>query len=303
TEFSTLTTGTVNGIDILIISSTTSNTSHFTPLTTSEQNVLFDFAQGGGCAILLPDNSTFGGAGTPAANESLIDPFGLDIGGTLPGKVLATVPNPSVSTITNGPFGVVSSFSQNVPGGLTNLGSFASSLAVNPLGDALAVIEAGVLGPRSGRVVIYSDVNMFGDSDAAGFFSENQALFLNTIQFCGVRIATAVTIDIKPGSFPNSINLGSQGTIPVAIFSSPSFDATIIDPLTVTLANASVRLKGNGNPMASFEDVDGDGLLDVIVHIDTSTLMLTEADTEAVLEAQTVGGQRIVGRDSVRIVP
>ncbi|MBI3663134.1 MAG: hypothetical protein HY234_08815 [Acidobacteria bacterium] len=45
-----------------------------------------------------------------------------------------------------------------------------------------------------------------------------------------------VEIDIKPDSFPNSINLGSGGTVPVAIFSSPSFDARTIDPLTVSLA-------------------------------------------------------------------
>lgn len=33
---------------------------------------------------------------------------------------------------------------------------------------------------------------------------------------------TLVQIDIKPGSDPNSINLGSKGTIPVAIFSTPT---------------------------------------------------------------------------------
>jgi hypothetical protein len=39
-----------------------------------------------------------------------------------------------------------------------------------------------------------------------------------------------VTIDIKPGSYPNSINLGSAGVVPVAIFSNESFDATTINP-------------------------------------------------------------------------
>ena len=113
---------------------------------------------------------------------------------------------------------------------------------------------------------------------------------------------TAV-IDIKPGSFPNSINLGSQGNVPVAIFSSPSFDATTIDPSTVTLASAPVKLKGKGNPMASSEDVNGDGLLDLIVHVDTSTLALTDTSVDAVLEAQTTSGQIVIGTDSVRIVP
>ncbi len=48
-----------------------------------------------------------------------------------------------------------------------------------------------------------------------------------------------VTIrDIKPGSFPNSINVGAGGNVPVAIFSSSTFDATTVDPTTVTLASA-----------------------------------------------------------------
>jgi len=53
-----------------------------------------------------------------------------------------------------------------------------------------------------------------------------------------------VSIDIKPGSDVNSINLGSNGTIPVAIFSTVDFDATTVDPLTVMLADASVKVEG-----------------------------------------------------------
>ena len=112
-----------------------------------------------------------------------------------------------------------------------------------------------------------------------------------------------VSIDIKPGSFPNTINLGSGGTVPVAIFSTASFDARTVDPLTVTLASAPVKLKGKGTPMASFEDVNGDGLLDLVVHVETTALQLSASDTVAVLEGQTTGGTMIRGNDSVRVVP
>jgi len=112
-----------------------------------------------------------------------------------------------------------------------------------------------------------------------------------------------VQIDIKPGSFPNSINLGSQGTVPVAIFSTATFDARMVDPLSITLANASVALKGKGTPMASFQDVNQDGLLDLVVHVDTQALQLTVGDTVAILEGQTFDGRRIRGSDSVRVVP
>ena len=54
---------------------------------------------------------------------------------------------------------------------------------------------------------------------------------------------TQVDIDIKPYSFPNSINLGLQGVIPVAILSTTDFDVTDeltgVDPETVMLAGSS----------------------------------------------------------------
>ena len=112
-----------------------------------------------------------------------------------------------------------------------------------------------------------------------------------------------VTIDIKPGSYPNSINLGSHGNVPVAILGSADFDATSIDPLSVALAGAGVKMKGKGTPMYSFDDVNGDGIMDMIVHVETEALELTTYDEDAVLEGMTYDGKRIKGVDSVRIVP
>ena len=112
-----------------------------------------------------------------------------------------------------------------------------------------------------------------------------------------------VTIDIKPGSYPNSINLGSNGSVPVAIFSTPTFDARTVIPASVTLAGASVKLRGNGTPMSSVQDVNGDGLPDLVVHVSTEALQLTASDAEAVLEGQTIDGRRIRGTDTIRVVP
>ena len=120
-----------------------------------------------------------------------------------------------------------------------------------------------------------------------------------------IRLAAAidVRVDIKPGIQPNSINLGSNGVVPVAIVSTVSFDARTVNPSSVTLAGSHVRLKGKGTPMASVEDVDRDGLPDLVVHVSTEALQLTDADALAVLEGLTHDGIPIIGADSVRIVP
>lgn len=115
-----------------------------------------------------------------------------------------------------------------------------------------------------------------------------------------------VTVDIKPGAFPNSINLGSNGGVPVAILSTSTFDATRIDPTTVTLADAAVKVKGKGTPMASAQDVNSDGLMDLVVHVSTEGLALTGTDTQAYFEGRTFpqfGGTLVIGVDSIRVVP
>jgi hypothetical protein len=131
--------------------------------------------------------------------------------------------------------------------------------------------------------------------------SEIQAIY-NAGSAGKCRVIT-VAIDIKPGSLPNSINLGSNGVVPVAILSSVVFDATTVDPTTITLADASVRLRGNGTPIASFEDVNNDRRLDLVVQVNTEALQLSDGDTQATLTGQTFDGKSITGTDSVRIVP
>lgn len=131
----------------------------------------------------------------------------------------------------------------------------------------------------------------------------NNKVFLGSMVVAPAVTTLRVGIDIKPGSFPNSINLGSGGNVPVAILSSAEFDATTVDPLSVTLESSPVVLRGNGTPSTSAQDVNGDGLVDLVVHVATSTLKLTTQDTEAVLQGRTYAGLAIAGTDTVNIVP
>jgi hypothetical protein len=114
-----------------------------------------------------------------------------------------------------------------------------------------------------------------------------------------------VNIDIKPGSYPNSINLGSKGVIPVAILSSETFDATVVDPETVTLAGSSVGVRGKGNKLMSHsEDVNGDGSIDLMVQVETENLDEGQfQDGMACISGFTYDGGEIAGCDEIAIVP
>jgi len=111
-----------------------------------------------------------------------------------------------------------------------------------------------------------------------------------------------VGIDIKPGAFPNTINLKSGGFVQVAILSTSSFDAQTLNPLTISLAGASVKVKGQGDPMISAQDVNGDGLLDLVVRINIDELQISATDTQATLTGETFEGQLVRGVDSVKVV-
>lgn len=111
-----------------------------------------------------------------------------------------------------------------------------------------------------------------------------------------------VSIDIKPGSETNPINPKSRGNVPVAIFGTSDFDVAAIDLSTVTLAGAPVKLKKKGVLMTSFEDVNNDGIVDLMVHFETAALQLSTMDTEAVLEGETFNGTRIRGADTVKVI-
>jgi hypothetical protein len=106
-----------------------------------------------------------------------------------------------------------------------------------------------------------------------------------------------VTIDIRPGTSPNNINLGSRGVVPVAVLSTPEFDAGTVSPVSVIFAGA---------PPDKWHvaDVDGDADQDLLVHFRTQLLVdLNQTSIEAVLTGETFEGSSFSGRDAVRIVP
>lgn len=109
---------------------------------------------------------------------------------------------------------------------------------------------------------------------------------------------STVSIDIKPGSDTNPINLKSKGLVPVAVLSAGGFDAGTVD-------SATVFLEGIAPLRWTTEDVDGDGDNDMLFFFETEKLatVLTESSTEATLAGQTTGGVPFHGTDNIQIVP
>jgi YVTN family beta-propeller protein len=119
-----------------------------------------------------------------------------------------------------------------------------------------------------------------------------------------------VTIDIKPGSDPNSVSLSDQGLLPVAILGSAGFDVGLIDPATLELGGAELATRGSAKAPKlaySFEDVNADGFLDAMAFFSVPELVavgaLTETTSALTLTGALYDGTAIQGTDNVHVVP
>jgi hypothetical protein len=114
-----------------------------------------------------------------------------------------------------------------------------------------------------------------------------------------------VDLDIKPGSYPNSINCDNQKEdIAVAVLTTEDFDATTVDHTTVTFEGASETHvdKKTGEPRRHEEDVDQDGDIDLVFHFRQGESNLSCESTEGILVGETYAGVPIEGSDSVRMI-
>lgn len=109
-----------------------------------------------------------------------------------------------------------------------------------------------------------------------------------------------VRIDVRPGSDRNPVNLRSRGVLPVAVLSEADFDApseVVRRSLTFGATGEEPSLRGCGSP----EDVDGDGLEDLVCHFELGETGFTSQSTEGVLQGRA-GGDTLTGRDALAVV-
>lgn len=107
-------------------------------------------------------------------------------------------------------------------------------------------------------------------------------------------------IDVKPRSFPSAINLRQRGLVPVAILSTATFDAP------TEVVQSSLRFGATGTEdswvrCGAPEDVDDDGLVDLVCHFDTTLTAFTCTSEHGVLTGRLTDGTAFESQDAVKI--
>jgi hypothetical protein len=193
-----LTTNFLNSINLLVITAIYAGTTEITPLSTAEQSSLTNFVLSGGAALVFADNDLQ----FQPASQSMVQPFGLDCTGNLPGSVMATITD-LAHPVTDGPFGSVSNYTvASFPGWFDILGPHATAIAtLNPNGEvSLAAIPPGLLGGKSGGVVFFSDSTI------------NDGSFTNTLPTLVDNAIDFVLTPPRPTLFINN-NLNGSVTV------------------------------------------------------------------------------------------
>jgi len=109
-------------------------------------------------------------------------------------------------------------------------------------------------------------------------------------------VPVAVKIDIKPGEFPNSINLKGKGKISVAILTTDTFDATTVKASTIRFGETGDEAAPIG---VSVKDVNTDKRPDLRFSFNIQDTGMQCRETSASLTGQTTHGEAIQGSDTI----
>ena len=142
-----LTASYLGTLDTVVISCVGDTQHGITPLSSAEQNALYDFVLAGGGLVIFADNDSTYGSSPTSPNGSCVGPFGFTVTGTAGWPDQATL-NPG-ALLAVGPYGTYGDFTTFLGGWISVIPPVGSLATLASNGQvALAVIPAGgSLGP------------------------------------------------------------------------------------------------------------------------------------------------------------
>jgi len=176
---------------------------------------------------------------------------------------------------------------------MTNTGTITVSGGAAIILNSGTTINSGIISISGADVIIQNSGVIFNCGKIIGPISGNPPIERPD------ECRNEVEIDIKPNSDPNCFNNNGHGVIPVAILGSNSFDVTLVDPTTITLDDADVKLKHSGDTQASIEDINSDGFFDLVVKIEDIEGTYPSGETIAKLRGETFFGASFIGFDTI----
>ncbi len=111
--------------------------------------------------------------------------------------------------------------------------------------------------------------------------------------------AVRVAVMLKPGGNDDPAEKGPEGSIRFEILGTPDMDVTTIDPTTVTLSGAPISLRGQQRPKWKVVDLNHDGWMDVVAHVDARAFNPPPGAVMARLDGRTRSGVRVIGLDEL----
>ena len=210
----TLTDSYLAGVDVVFLASGKKHTgasNAITPLSAAERASLLNFVKSGKGAIIAIDNSDF-----EAANESILDAFGLDASGKLGASEALALGDTAESSVVNGRFGAIASLPTFWPGVLDNASSDRVVGRFTSGATGRVVIPRDAISAGSGPVVIITDMTTLTNTYFAG---DAMTMVLNSI----VDMAGYCTSDFNLDGYVNGNDFDAFATA----FENGSFEADV----------------------------------------------------------------------------
>jgi WD40-like Beta Propeller Repeat len=151
----------------------------------------------------------------------------------------------------------------------------------------------------NGRVIYSDEMN----SGAALSLINELDPTVGTTRVVNNRQGYFAGIDIRPGNPVNPLHPGGKGAVRVAILATKTFDPVAsVNRTTLTFGRT-----GSENSLyrcdTTTQDVNGDGLPDLICRFTVAATAVLQGDTTAILRFKSVDGISFEGRDSIKVVP